>query len=168
VIIYPSRGVESPAPLSHQAWLALSNVQRLYLDELTIAIAEAPIGLCIAQLVLESESRAPEQAKALIARAQRDIDDRSLQREIIELVETIVIYKFPRASRQELEAMLGLGDLKETRFYQEAKQEGEKKGEYKAKIESVPRLLQMNLTLEQIAQALDLPIADVQRVARSQ
>jgi predicted transposase/invertase (TIGR01784 family) len=57
--------------------------------------------------------------------------------------------------------MLGLGDLKDTRFYQEAKQEGEQEGEQKAKIESVPRLLQMGLTLEQIAQGLNLPIETV-------
>jgi predicted transposase YdaD len=37
--------------------------------------------------------------------------------------------------------MLGLGDLKETRFYQEAEQEGEQKGERKAKLAAVPCLL---------------------------
>jgi predicted transposase/invertase (TIGR01784 family) len=58
--------------------------------------------------------------------------------------------------------MLGLGDLKETKFYQEAEQEGERK----AKIESVPRLLQMGLSLEQIAQGLNLSVAEVQQAAK--
>jgi predicted transposase/invertase (TIGR01784 family) len=64
--------------------------------------------------------------------------------------------------------MLGLGDLKETRFYQEAEREGEQKGELKAKLAAVPRLLQMNLTLEEIAQALDFPIDDVRKAAQQQ
>jgi predicted transposase/invertase (TIGR01784 family) len=60
--------------------------------------------------------------------------------------------------------MLGLGDLKDTRFYQEAKQEGE----HKAKTESIPRLMQMGLTLEQIAQGLNLPIEVVRQAAQAQ
>jgi predicted transposase YdaD len=56
--------------------------------------------------------------------------------------------------------MLGLGDLKETRFYQE--------GERKAKLESVPRLLQMGLTLDQIALGLNLPIEDVRQAAQQE
>jgi predicted transposase/invertase (TIGR01784 family) len=118
----------------------------------------------MARLVVESEERTPEQARGLIARVQQDIGDRLVAREIIELVETIIVYKFPQASRQELEAMLGLGDLKETRFYQEAEQEGERK----AKLESVLRLLQMGLTPEQIAMGLNLPIEDVRQAAASE
>jgi predicted transposase YdaD len=64
----------------------------------------------LVQLVIESKKRAPQLARALIARAQREIGDRQLQCEIIELVETIIVYKFPQTNRQELAAMLGLGD----------------------------------------------------------
>jgi predicted transposase/invertase (TIGR01784 family) len=168
VIIYPRRGVESSVPLAYQDWIALPKVQRLYLKELAIATPETPLGMSLAQLVVESKKRALEQAKALIARAQRETGDRRLQREIIELVETIIVYKFPQTSRQELEAMLGLGDLKETRFYQEAEQEGEQKGERKAKLAAVPRLLQKGLTLEAIADALELSLEDVNRAAQQQ
>jgi predicted transposase/invertase (TIGR01784 family) len=75
-----------------------------------------------------------------------------------------MVYKFPQKSRQELEAMLGLGDLKQTKVYQEA----EKEGERKAKIESVPRLLQMGLSLEQIAQGLNLPIEEAKQAAQTE
>jgi predicted transposase YdaD len=41
------------------------------------------------------------------------------------LIETIVVYKFPQLSRQEIEAMLGLvDDVKQTRVYQEGREEG--------------------------------------------
>lgn len=162
IIIYPSQSVESTVPLGYQDWVTLPKVKRLYLNELATATPETPLGMSLVQLVVESDERTPEQARALIARAQRDVGDRNIQREILELVETIVVYKFPQKSRQELEAMLGLGDLKKTRFYQEAEQEGERK----AKIESVPRLLQMGLSLEQIAQGLNLSVAEVQQAAK--
>ncbi|TVQ49830.1 MAG: DUF4351 domain-containing protein [Gloeocapsa sp. DLM2.Bin57] len=36
-----------------------------------------------------------------------------------------LVYKLPSKSREEIEAMFGLEDFKQTRFYQEAKAEGE-------------------------------------------
>ncbi len=69
--------------------------------------------------------------------------------------------------------MFGLSELKQTRVYQEALEEGERKGEQKgeqkgriqAKLEAVPKLLALGLTVEQIAQALDLDVTQVQQVA---
>ncbi|MBD2438736.1 hypothetical protein [Nostoc sp. FACHB-110] len=58
--------------------------------------------------------------------------------------------------------MFGLSEFKQTRVYQEAKQEGR----VEAKLESVPQLLALGLTVEQIAQALDLDIAQVQQAAK--
>jgi predicted transposase YdaD len=37
---------------------------------------------------------------------------------------TILVYKFPKLTRQEIEVMFTIGDLKQTRVYQDAKQEG--------------------------------------------
>ncbi|MBD2456751.1 hypothetical protein H6G80_22055 [Nostoc sp. FACHB-87] len=48
--------------------------------------------------------------------------------------------------------------LKQTRVYQEAREEG--------KIEVVPKFLALGLTVEQIAQALDLDVTQVQQVAQ--
>jgi predicted transposase/invertase (TIGR01784 family) len=75
-------------------------------------------------------------------------------------IETIMVYKFPQKSRQELEAMLGLDALKETRFYQEAAQE--------TKLEMVPRLLQAGLSLEKIAEVLELPLDEIKKAAQQE
>ena len=48
--------------------------------------------------------------------------------QLIELIETIVVYTFPRLSREEIATMLGLSDLKETRVYQETREEALKEG----------------------------------------
>ncbi len=52
--------------------------------------------------------------------SREEITDQSSQRQLINLIESIIIYKFPQKSRKEIEAMFGLSDLKQTRVYQEA------------------------------------------------
>jgi predicted transposase YdaD len=40
-------------------------------------------------------------------------------------IETIMVYKFPQLSREDIERMLGLSELRQTKVYQEALMEGE-------------------------------------------
>jgi predicted transposase YdaD len=68
------------------------------------------------KLVTESESQAINSAKILIKQAQREVSDRLVQRNVIDLIETIIIYKLPQKSREEIEAMLELQDLKTNSF----------------------------------------------------
>jgi predicted transposase/invertase (TIGR01784 family) len=79
------------------------------------------------------------------------------------LIETIIICKFPQKSREEIEQMLGVSELKQTRVYQEALEEGEGK----AKLEAVPRLLALGLSVDQVAGALDLSVKPVRQAANS-
>ncbi|MBC6430598.1 hypothetical protein FM036_07050 [Nostoc sp. HG1] len=58
--------------------------------------------------------------------------------------------------------MFGLSELKQTQVYQEGKQEGR----FEAKLEAVPKLLALGLSVEQIAQALYLDITKVQQALR--
>jgi predicted transposase YdaD len=41
----------------------------------------------------------------------------------------VVVYKFPELSREAIERMLGLSELRQTKVYQEALQEGRQEGE---------------------------------------
>ena len=76
------------------------------------------------------------------------------------LFQTFVLDKFPHLSRQEIEEMFGLSELKQTRVYQEAKEEG--------KLEAVPKLLQFGLSVEQVAEALGLEVEQVKQAAAAQ
>jgi predicted transposase/invertase (TIGR01784 family) len=79
-----------------------------------------------------------------------------------------------------MEEMFGLSELKQTRFYQEAFQEGVEQGKVQGieqgrvqgieqgKLKAVPAMLAAGLTVEQIAQALDLSVEEVRQVAQSQ
>ena len=49
--------------------------------------------------------------------------------DIIEFIETVLVYKLPKLSREEIKIMLGLDvQLKQTRFYQEIAEEERREG----------------------------------------
>lgn len=64
--------------------------------------------------------------------------------------------------------MLGLGDLKKTRFYQDAFedgiQEGKQRAEYQAKVEIIRRLFSLNLPVAVIAQGVGMSVAAVEEI----
>ncbi len=161
IVVYPRRSIESTQLVPYQFLLNSDRVRRVYLDELG---ANQSLGVGIVQLVIESNKKAPAKAINLISQARQQVTDEQLQQQILEFIETIVIYKFPNLNRQEVEAMLGLDLIKNTRVYQEAQEEGKLAGKLEGKLETVPRLLKMGLTLDQVAEALDLDI-EVVRVA---
>jgi predicted transposase YdaD len=90
-------------------------VQVIYLDQLG-TVAELPPGLGTLRLIVEPEATVPTAARELIARVRTASLPEAERIRLVELIETIVVYTFPRRSRQEIAAMLGLTDLKETRF----------------------------------------------------
>ncbi|BAY14743.1 hypothetical protein NIES21_05010 [Anabaenopsis circularis NIES-21] len=148
-----------------------SQVQRIYLDELDAA-AEDSLQLAIVQLIIASEATAVNQGRELILQAREQLTDEATKKQIVELIETILLYKLTQLSREELAVMLGIDDeFKKTRMYQSLKQDAfeEAKQEIKqeVKLETVPRLLALGLSVEQIAQALDLTIEQVQQAAEN-
>jgi len=60
----------------------------------------------------------------LIGQSQQETVAGLSRRGIIELIQTIMVYKFLQLNREEIEEMLGLSELKQTRVYQEALEEG--------------------------------------------
>ncbi|MEQ9483036.1 Rpn family recombination-promoting nuclease/putative transposase [Coleofasciculus sp. F4-SAH-05] len=161
VVIYPNRSTEREQPLHFGNLLTLNQVRRIYLDELGEA-AERSLGVGVVKLVIEPEETAGQLARHLIEQAQQQLRDEAVQRDLINLIETIIVYKLPQKSREEIAAMLGLSELKKTRFYQEVFEEGKQE----AKLETVPALLQLGLTSAQIAEALKLPLELVQQTAQ--
>jgi len=78
-------------------------------------------------------------------------------------MERIIIYKFPKKSNKELEAIFELAEWKETQFYKDVKQEGLEEGEVKGKLETIPGLLKLGLTVEQIVDVLKLDRVIIQQ-----
>jgi predicted transposase/invertase (TIGR01784 family) len=160
VVIYPNRNIEREQTLHFGDILTLNGVRHIYLDELGENLA-ASIGVGIVKLVIEDAETAPTLAKRLIAQANQQLTQINTKLDLINLIEAIIVYKLPQKSREEIEAMLGLNDLKQSKVYQEALEEGK----YRAKLETIPRMIQFGLSLEAIAQLLDLPLEVVQQAA---
>jgi predicted transposase/invertase (TIGR01784 family) len=162
VVIYDRRSNEATLPPRYRA-LVEPHLRRFYLNE-TEETTEETLGVKIVRLVVASQQKTGELAKQLVSQAREELTDPLIQQKVIEFIETIVVYKFPNMSREEIEAMLNISLLRETRVYQEAAEEGE----LRAKVKLVPKLLQKGLSIQEIADVLELDIEEVRRVAREQ
>ena len=111
----------------YQPLLEAGLLRRFYLDELP-QLVDAPLGMSILQLIQQSESQAPMTARDLVSRTRREVGDEGLREDLLELIETVIIYKLPRLSREEIQTMLQIHDIRQSRVYQDALQEGINKG----------------------------------------
>jgi predicted transposase/invertase (TIGR01784 family) len=160
VVIFPSRSLEPENTTMHRTLLASTQVQRIYLDELAHS-DQQPIGIRLMQLTIAPEADAIAQARELIERVQQESPASPLKTEIIDIITTIAVYKFANLSREDVEAMLGL-KLEETRVYQEAKAEGERSN----KVKMIPKLLARGLSIEEIAEMVELNVEEVQQISQ--
>ena len=122
VVVFARRSMEPTEVEPYRVLLESRQVTRLYLNELG-DVTERSLGVGIIKLVVETRRRTPERVRQLVDRARSELADEAMQRKVLDLIETIVLYKLPRVSRQELGRMFGISDLKKTRCYQEVRQE---------------------------------------------
>ncbi|MCQ8128676.1 DUF4351 domain-containing protein [Methylomonas rivi] len=100
-----------------------SSVQRIYLEDYRQLQSDNP-AQSLLSLIACQEEQAVEFAQKLIK--QRTIHGL----DILNFVETVLVYKLPHLTREEIQTMLALQDieLKQTRFYQEIAVEERQKG----------------------------------------
>lgn len=156
VVIYPSRSVERENQVHFQGLLTSQQVTRIYLDELE-ETKNSPLGVRLVKLITSKETEASQKVQTLLESVSREVEETKFKNDIIDVIESIMVYKFPQMSRKEIAGMLGVDDLKQTRFYQEIEQE--------TKLEAVQKMLESGVDLESIAQWLDLPMDVVREQA---
>ena len=143
VVIYPSRNMESSGEWHYSALLQCPQVHRLYLEDM----ANQPnqnARMRLIQLIFEDSKQAPKSARSLIEAIEKGtllVDNKV---EILEMIETILVYKFPTLSREEIQKMLGYNDisLKQTRFYQDVYAEGQQEGKLEGELKGESKLLE--------------------------
>ncbi len=173
VAVFASQKLDPGVPRQYRGWLMSEQVKFVYLNQLELGAAPS-LPFQIVQMLLEKEPTAVELTKQLMQQAKSGVASGAFQQQVLELIENILVYKFTNLSRQELEAMFGLEELKQTRYFREVAAEaklegtleGTLKGKLEAKLKAVPRLLPLGLSIEQIATALELDIETVRQAAQ--
>lgn len=159
VIIFPSRKLEPTNTMMHRSLLSGSQVTRIYLDELNDR-DQQPIGISLMQLTIASEAEAIGQARQLIDRAEREENTLLDRNEIINIISTIIVYKFVNLSREEVESMLDLTPLYETRIYKDLQRE--------TNLKVIRNLLKEGQSFEYIAKIVELSVEEVQQLTQEQ
>jgi predicted transposase YdaD len=94
-----------PEPRSYvQEMLDCQRIRRVYLEDLLERETDS-FAINIIQLILSSESQAVTMARRLGEKIEQETDP-EIQEQVLELIETVLVYKFPKLSQQETEAML--------------------------------------------------------------
>jgi predicted transposase/invertase (TIGR01784 family) len=150
-------------------------VRRFYLNELSIS-NEAPPGLTILRLATIDRSEARKLVANLFERASQDPDCERADT-IVRLTEEVLIRRFHELDREEIRRMFKLHDIRKTRVWQEAREEGLEEGIEKgiekgieqgralAKQELVKRLRESGLTPKEIAHLMGISLSEVRRLS---
>ena len=139
--------------------MQLPGVTRIYINKLN-PLENASLSVKLLKLITEPEATAPDLATELADQARVEISDLVIRENLINLLETIIVYKLPYKSREEIAAMFRMSNLKETRFYQEVFTEGRQE-ERRLLIQ---RLVARGTSVAEIAQIVDLPVAEVEAI----
>lgn len=176
IIIFTERRFDPGLPQHYNDYAKSTRFQRLYLDRMAEDEEGKSFQVAAIQLIGVKKRKAGERARALLQRAKSEVTDATSLSEIIELVNTVCVYKFPELSREEIETMLGLAELRKTKVFQEALTEGIGQGVEQGVEQErerlltlmIPVLLKSGLTAEQIAEQAQVDVEIVRRLIREQ
>jgi predicted transposase/invertase (TIGR01784 family) len=172
VAIFPGRRIEPMQRGPYEDLLQSPRVHRIYLDELP-PVADPPVGLGILQLVSAPVAEAKSLVTRLLQKARRDLASSGLAAQVVQLVEELLLRRFSMLTREEVRAMFGLEDLRKTRVWQEAHEEGREEGLSQGREQGqaltkkaiIGKMLAKGMTVKQIAALLDMSAQEVRRLA---
>ncbi|MEL7070538.1 MAG: Rpn family recombination-promoting nuclease/putative transposase [Cyanobacteria bacterium J06581_3] len=144
VAIFERRSREPKDQNAFRILLDSPIVHRIYLEDFK-EISTDSLGAAILQLMVTAPKKSIAKAKAIIARAKTPSDLTLSESQVLELIETIVVYKFPKLDREEIATMLGTYGLKQTRVYQDALKEGRQEGQQEGQRKLILKLLSLKL-----------------------
>jgi predicted transposase/invertase (TIGR01784 family) len=144
IAIFPRKSLEPKDNHRHRSILQGEQFQVIYLEDF-LENQSDQIGIQLMQLIVSKPKESETYARRIVDRIQTQTD---LQNQvIIELISTVMVYKFPELSWEAIEAMFGLSELKQTRVYQQALQEGRQEGRQEGEQAGEARIVLRLLTL---------------------
>ena len=134
VALFPNRATEGRVEVAFATQLLNPWVKRVYLEE--VLRNPAPTrGIRVLGLLLAPPATVVAEAQALLAESVAGSTFNGPV--LVDWIETLLVYKLPRLSREEIRNMLDIlnVELKQTRFYQEVFAEGKDEGLQKGRQE---------------------------------
>ncbi len=129
VVIFPKRSIDPGVHRHYRELFQSGRLLCIYLDDLHEAYREQfPLNLL--QIISEAERQVLPTVKKIVRMLPNQLRDQKQYEEIIQLLVTLIMSKFPKLSRKEAENMIEpmLADPKESRWYKEiAAEEGRAK-----------------------------------------
>jgi predicted transposase/invertase (TIGR01784 family) len=137
LLILPNRNQEIGSDIPYQLLLS-SQVKQVYLEDL-LELEDLSPNLSLLKLIVVSETDAVDLARSILKTADTEAE----RRRRLDLVEAILVNKFPQLSTEEILKMLNLktADTKDTRFYQEVHLVGLLEGRQEGRQEEAANLV---------------------------
>lgn len=126
IAIFPRKSLEPKDKQRHRSMLQGEQFRVIYLEDFK-GISSDLIGVKLMQMIISKSNETEKYARDILSQLQGKTDFQN--QAIMELVSTVMVYKFPQMSREAIEAMFTVSELKQTKVYQEAKTEGVAEGE---------------------------------------
>ena len=177
VAIFASRRVEPKHLRPYLELLQSGRVMRVYVDEISFP-PDPPLGMGILQLLSVPVEQAKRHVTDLMHKAEREVSDSELAAKVVELLEGLLLRRFPQLDREEVRIMFQLHDIRKSKVWQEAHQTGREEGreegleqgleQGKAQVqkELVQRLLASGMPIREIAALMEMTPKDVRRLAK--
>ena len=177
VVIYPTRGTEQKNIVPYRCLLESDQLVRIFLDELPPPLPEM-FELGVLELIAAKPDAALAKAQSLVPQVMASARPEHYRRLVIQFIETVILCQFPKWSREEVEKMIQVSDIRETRVFQEALEEGMEKGRVKGIEEGIEkgiekgiervahRLIKLKHSVEQIAKMTGLSEAQVRKLKK--
>ena len=161
VVIYPNRKTEQKNLDPYNELLETGRFVRIYLNELPAAEPDQ-FALRILDLIATKDAAALAKAQSLIPRLRKAKLPKNQVVSLLQFILTVMLYKLPKMSREEIEKMLEVTDIRQTRVYQEALEEGREEGR-----EAVARkMLKLDRSIAEIAEMTGLTPTQVRKLGK--
>lgn len=161
VAIYPIRSCEQRNVRPYRCLLESEQMVPIYLDELPPPQPDE-FGMGILDLIAAQPKAAMERARAMVPRVRKSKLPIPSQRMLLQFIETVIVHQFPKMSREEIEKMLQVTDVRQTRVYQEAREEGLEE----ARNSIALRMLEKGTSISEVAETTGLTPAQVRKLAK--
>jgi predicted transposase YdaD len=106
-------------------------------------------------------------ASRVLRKAKVQLTDSDLGPRVIQLVEGLLMSRFPQFDREEVRMKFKLHDIRESKVWKEAHEGGIEEGKSIAKKEVIQTCFARGMSLEQIAELVKLTPSKVQELANN-